>query len=133
MEADSNVRPLSSANPKLSKRKMRQLAEQREAALIEKFMNVVAAEKAKVNGLTRILGKVAERFGELEFTQDELDNTDPGSMYLEQRGDIYKLRTRDDASKPVELSVVPENMPEEALDLEAMARDGVSEVKIHDS
>jgi hypothetical protein len=69
----------------------------------------------------------------MDFAQSEIEAMDPGRMFIREMEGQWQVRVREDASKPVELSLVPELMPEEFLDKEAMERDGVTEVRIHDA
>jgi hypothetical protein len=124
---------MADASPKLSKRKILQVAQLREAKIIEQFLNVLAKEKNKLNGMTRLLGCVVERYGEMDFDMSDLEAMDPGRMFVREQDGKWMVRIREDSSQAIEISIVPENVPDEALDLEAMARDGVTEVKFHDA
>jgi hypothetical protein len=91
-------------------------------------------EKDKLNGMTRLLGVIAERYPDIVVTHSELESMHPGRMYIidDQAVATWSLKLRDDASKPVELSVVPEFVPDEALNHEEMAKDGVKELRFND-
>jgi hypothetical protein len=105
------------------------LLEEREQ-LIEKFINAMANERAKMSGMTRLLGLIVERCGEQSFTHAQLEAMHPGRVFVADRDQTWTAKLRDDGDKPPEMSIVPEVIPDEFLDKEAMDRDGVTEVRI---
>jgi hypothetical protein len=121
------------ADTHLSKKRILQIAREREAKLLEHLITLRAHSQAQLDGMTRLLGCILDRHGEMDFTHAELKAMNPGRMYIADHDDVWHVRIRKSAEKPVEYSLVPENMPEEALDTEAMARDGVSEVKFRET
>ena len=126
---------------KTAKEREQKLREAHEQA-IEELRQAAIAEITRLrdmlNGMTRVLGCIIEQTGELTYEKEsELEKMSPGRVYImeydEDRGrpkpvTVWTVKLRDDASKPPEVSLVPDKAPDDMLDLDAMERDGVESV-----
>lgn len=115
--------------PYLSRNAIIRIAKAREGALIQRFTQALEHEQSKLNGMTQLLGCLVQRFGELVVPLADIESMDPGRMFIVEQDGNWTVRVRDDSSVPVEHSVVPEFVPDESLDKEAMAKDGVDRVR----
>ena len=116
-----------------SRKEIIDLARKREAMLVIRARAAIQEEQDKLNGMTQLLGCIAERHGEMEFSREDIESMHPGRMFIVERDGKWILRIREDASLPANESVVPEFVPDDALNKDRMAADGVDRVRFDGS
>ena len=123
----SNVTPIGDAS--MSRKALLELAKRRELELRRQANAEIERLNHALGGMTRLLGCIIEQTGELSYdVATEINEMHPGRLVVVEQDGTWTARLLDDPSKPYELSLVPEKMPEHMLDREAMERDGVTDV-----